>query len=199
MHPNPLFRSEDRVLLEQLVEEAGFGMVFLTTPDGPRVAHVPLLISQDGRLQFHLARSNLLTAHLEGACALVVVNGPDGYVSPRWYADHREVPTWDYVALELEGTVARLDNAGLEDLLHQSIAHFEARLGGPHLRASEIPEDRWAKLFEAIVGFELDIDQWRPTIKLSQKKAAEVRARIAEAQEALGKTELADWMQRVPA
>ena len=43
MHPNPLFRSEDRALLEALVDEIGFGMVFAATPDGPRVAHTPLL------------------------------------------------------------------------------------------------------------------------------------------------------------
>ncbi|MDG5749096.1 FMN-binding negative transcriptional regulator [Qipengyuania sp. XHP0207] len=199
MHPNPLFRSEDRALLEQLIEEAGFGMVFLTTPAGPRIAHVPLLLTQDGRLRFHLARSNMLTEHLEGACALVVVNGPDGYVSPRWYADRREVPSWDYVALELEGTVSRLDDAGLETLLHQSIEHFEVRLGGSQWRASETPDERWARLFEAIVGFELEIEQWRPTLKLSQKKPAEVRTRIAKAQEALGNAGLAEWMRRVPA
>ena len=101
MHPNPLFRTDDRELIESIVAEAGFGMVFLTTPDGPRVAHVPLIASGDGALQFHIARSNALAAHLDGAKALVVVNGPHGYVSPRWYADRASVPTWDYVAIEL--------------------------------------------------------------------------------------------------
>ncbi|HEY7807874.1 MAG TPA: FMN-binding negative transcriptional regulator, partial [Croceibacterium sp.] len=43
MHPNPLFRTEDRALLEALVEEVGFGMIFAQTSDGPRVAHTPLL------------------------------------------------------------------------------------------------------------------------------------------------------------
>ena len=47
MHPSPAFRSgqigEDRALFAALIAEAGFGMVFLSTPDGPRVAHVPLL------------------------------------------------------------------------------------------------------------------------------------------------------------
>ena len=28
MHPNPLFRIEDRALIEALIEEVGFGMVF---------------------------------------------------------------------------------------------------------------------------------------------------------------------------
>ena len=33
MHPNPAFRIEDRALLESLIEELGFGMVFAQTPD----------------------------------------------------------------------------------------------------------------------------------------------------------------------
>lgn len=41
MHPNPAFRHEDRALLEALIAEIGFGMVFAATADGPRVAHVP--------------------------------------------------------------------------------------------------------------------------------------------------------------
>ena len=39
MHPNQAFRTEDRALMETLIDEIGFGMVFATTPDGPRVAH----------------------------------------------------------------------------------------------------------------------------------------------------------------
>src|SRR5690606_19544323 len=81
MHPNPQFRSEDRQLLETLIEQIGFGMVFLTTPHGPRVAHTPLKSTGTGQVRFHLARGNALSGHLEGATALVTVNGPDAYVS----------------------------------------------------------------------------------------------------------------------
>ncbi len=77
MHPAAAFRSDDRALMASLVEEIGFGMVFATTPDGPRVAHTPLLLTGDGALQFHLARGNALTRHLDGMEALALVNGPD--------------------------------------------------------------------------------------------------------------------------
>lgn len=67
MHPNPLYRTDDRALCESLIAEIGFGMVFAQTPDGPRVAHTPLLATGDGAVQFHLARSNALTRHLDAA------------------------------------------------------------------------------------------------------------------------------------
>ena len=98
MHPNPAFRHDDRALFERLIREIGFGMVFAATPDGPRVAHVPLVSDGNGTVQFHLARGNALARHLDGMVALAVVNGPDAYVSPRWYGhDPNQVPTWNYV------------------------------------------------------------------------------------------------------
>jgi len=195
MHPNPLFRSEDRALFEALIDQTGFGMVFLTTPDGPRVAHTPLLSTGDGAVQFHLARANALARHLDGATALVVVNGSDAYVSPRWYADRATVPTWDYVALELEGRVRLMDEDGLEALLHELIERHERRLGGEPWRAEEKPTEGWRKLLRAIVGFEMEVLAWRPTLKLSQNKPAEDRERIAGELEASGAPALAHLMR----
>ncbi len=195
MHPNPLFRSDDRQLFETLIDQIGFGMVFLTTPDGPRVAHTPLLSTGDGAVQFHLARGNALTRHLDGATALVTVNGPDAYVSPRWYDNRDTVPTWDYVALEMEGRVRRMADEGLEAFLHAVIAKFESRIEGEPWRAEESSEATWSGLFRGIVGFEMEVQAWRPTVKLSQKKSASERETIAAGQEAQGNGAIATLMR----
>ena len=178
MHPNPLFRSDDRQLFETLIDQIGFGMVFLTTPDGPRVAHTPLLSTGDGAVQFHLARGNALTRHLDGATALVTVNGPDAYVSPRWYDNRDTVPTWDYVAIEMEGPVRRIADGELDTLLYDLIDTHERRIEGQRWSAGEASEPMWNGLFKAIVGFELDVRDWRPTFKLSQKRTPAERETI---------------------
>src|SRR5690606_12388463 len=95
MHPNPLFRLEDRTLLEALIDEVGFGMVFAQAPHGRRVAHVPLFSPVDGALHFHLSRGNALAQHVAATVALAVINGPAAYVSPRWYDDRGQVQTWN--------------------------------------------------------------------------------------------------------
>jgi len=195
MHPNPLFRSEDRALFEALIDEIGFGMVFLTTPDGPRVAHTPLLSTEGGAVQFHLARGNGITRWLDAATALVTVNGPDAYISPRWYADRATVPTWDYIALELEGRVRRMDSEGLEGLLHGLILRHEGRVAGEPWRAEETPPQMWRTLLGGIVGFELEVLAWRPTIKLSQNKSAEERAQIAAGLDQSGAPALAQLIR----
>lgn len=191
MHPNPQYRHDDRALLETLIDQIGFGMVFLTTPDGPRVAHTPLLSTGDGAVQFHLARANALAKHLDGATALVTINGPDAYVTPRWYAQRGTVPTWDYVSLELEGRVRRMDQDGLEALLHTLIEKYETGLGGEGWSATETPPDIWRKLLSAIAGYEMEILAWRPTLKLSQNKSADDRARIIDGLEQAGSPALA--------
>lgn len=191
MHPNPLYRTENRALCEHLINDIGFGMVFAQTPDGPRVAHSPLLSTEDGAIAFHLARSNALARHLEGSTALIVVNGPDAYVSPRWYAVRDTVPTWDYVALELEGRVRRMDDVGLEAFLHAAIKQHEGRLGGAQWLASETSDKVWSGLLRGIVGFELEVLARRPTLKLSQNKSAVERAAIAEGLKAAGHAALA--------
>ena len=197
MHPSPAFRENDGARLHALIREVGFGMVFLTTPNGPRVAHVPVLSHSEGDIRFHLARSNAMTPHLDGARALITVNGPDGYVSPRWYDNRDTVPTWDYVAIEMEGVVRTLTDDELETLLHDVIETFEGDLEGEPWLASESSPKMWSGLFRGITGFSLEVEEWRPTFKLSQKKNASERARIAAGVEAAGKTELARWMREV--
>jgi transcriptional regulator len=172
MHPNPAYRSEDRALLETLINEIGFGMIFAQTPDGPRVAHTPLLHTGDGAVQFHLARGNALTRQLDGTTALAVINGPDAYVSPRWYQDQTRVPTWNYVALELEGRVRKMDDAGLLALLEGLSDRHEARIAeGTFWKIDKVPDAKLKGLLGAIVGFELEVLGWRPTLKLSQRDA----------------------------
>lgn len=196
MHPNAAFRAHDRALMESMIDEIGLGMVFAATPDGPRVAHTPIVWTGDGAVHFHLARGNALTKYLDGITALVVVNGPEGYVSPRWYADPEQVPTWNYVALELEGRVRRMDADGLLGMLETLSAREEARVtDGKPWTMDKIPENKLHGLLAGIVGFELEVQAWRPTFKLSQNKPAGERTRVAAGLEAQGSAGIATLMR----
>lgn len=196
MHPDPAFRHPDRALLETLIDEIGFGMIFAATPDGPRVAHVALFSTGDGAIQFHLSRGNALARHLDGATALAVINGPDGYVSPRWYADEGQVPTWNYVALELEGRVRRMDADGLLGMLETLSERNETRLAaGEPWTMDKVPPARMRGLLAGIVGFEMEIQAWRETLKLSQNKPADERERLAAGLEAEGSAAIAQLMR----
>ncbi len=201
MHPNALFRlagsePEQRTLMEALVQEIGFGMVFGQTPDGPRVAQSALYATGDGAVQFHLARGNGLTKYLDGLEALIVVNGPDGYISPDWYDGADQVPTWNYVSLELEGPVRAMDEEGLVALLDDLSAVNEARLAPktPWTR-DKMDGAKFDKMLGGITGFEMEVKAWRPTFKLSQNKSDAERLRVADELDRLGKKALAHFVR----
>lgn len=198
MHPNPKFRWEDRAAMADFVRDVGMGLVFAGTADGPRVAHVPVILCK-GRLQFHVARGNAITRHLDGATALFVVNGPDAYISPGWYAlGPDEVPTWNYVSVEVEGRVRQLDRDSLIAQVDALTAEQEARHApdAPWTREKADPV-RIDRMFDAILGFELDPQVWRGTIKLGQNKPAEARLSAADALDAAGRRGIAHLMRNL--
>lgn len=201
MHPNPAFRikgdaATERQMMEALVQEIGMGLIFAETPDGPRVGHVALYSTGDGAVQFHLANGNALTKHLGGKTALLVVNGPDAYISPDWYDGADQVPTWNYVSVELEGPVRAMDSDGLTALLDDLSAVNEAKLEPkkPWTRDKMAPA-KFDRMLGAITGFEMEVLAWRPTLKLSQNKPDADRLRAADELDAHGKRAMAHFMR----
>lgn len=176
------------------VGATGFARVFLTTPDGPRVAHAPAIVVGE-RVRFHLANGNALVPHIDGATALLLVEGPNAYLSANWYADVRgAVPSWNYVAVECEGLVRRLDHDALVDLLDRSAATLEPRVGEDWTRAKMEPA-RFAAMTRAITAFELTPAVWRGTTKLSQNKSDDEAGRVIAGMERAGAAAMAAAMR----
>lgn len=197
MHPNRKFHIRDREAMASLVRELGFGILFVTTEQGPRSVHVPVLLDAD-RLRFHVSRGNAVYPALaSGAAALFVANGPHAYISPEWYGLDDRVPTWNYVAVELEGPVRALDTEELVRLVDDLSAENEARLAPkiPWTRDKMSP-GRFEGLLKAIAGFEMEVADWRGTAKVDQDKPDEVRTRIADALAERGEREMAETMRK---
>ncbi|WP_342250854.1 FMN-binding negative transcriptional regulator [Sphingomonas sp. OTU376] len=197
MHPHPAFRWEDRPAIRDLVRDIGFGALFASTPEGPRVAHVPVVWLDDDTLAFHVSRGNRIAKHLDGATALFSLQGPDAYVSPDWYdMGPDEVSTWNYVAVELEGNVSRMDDAGLLEHLDALAHEQERRLAPkPEWKRDKVDPAKIAKMLTAITGYRLQVQAWRGTLKLGQNKPDAARLAAADALEALGRRAMAALMR----
>jgi len=180
MHANAAFRfkSDDRAL--SFVAAHGFAHIFGMTPDGPRVAHAPLLVLPGGTLAFHLANMNALAKHLDGEPVLVSIGGPGSYISPNWYADPAaSVPTWNYRTAEIEGQVRAMRADELEDLLDLASATFEPRVG-ENWTMAKMERPRAEAMMRAITGFELTPSIVRSTDKASQNRSeADARGVVA--------------------
>ncbi|HEY5710454.1 MAG TPA: FMN-binding negative transcriptional regulator [Allosphingosinicella sp.] len=178
MHPNRIFAWEDRDAMLAFVADISFATI---VTDGPLVAHAPVVAASPDRLRFHLARGNRAAASLDGRRAILSFLGPDAYVSPDWYGTPDQVPTWNYLAVEAEGTLRRLDEAELATLLDDLGAAHERRLAPklPWTRDKMSP-GRFEAMLKAITGFELEIEELRGTRKLGQHKAEAERRGAAD-------------------
>lgn len=185
MHPARLFHQTDEAALAAVVAARGLAVIIGVASGRPVVAQAPVLL--DGRrLRFHLSRGNALASALagDGASALAVVTGPDAYVSPDWYGLDDQVPTWNYLSVEIEGPVRALDDAGAATLLDDLSARFEAPLAPkPVWTRHKMTPGRFEALLRGIVAFEVTVERLEGTWKLSQNKPAAAIAGAAAALE----------------
>jgi transcriptional regulator len=193
VHPDSRFRIDNEAVMRAVVLRERMVHLFAATPAGPMVVHVPVTMTDAGDFRFHLARSNRVTPHLNGARVLASVMGPHGYISPDWYADVRDqVPTWDYVAVEIDGTLAELDHDALVGQIEALAAANEATLAPkPEWRPGGVDPVLRDKMLGALCVFELKVMAMRGTAKFSQNKDAADRAGVRNALIAQGKVALA--------
>lgn len=183
MHPNPAFRQEPEFLNLHLARKRGFGTLVLNGDPLPLVSHVPFALDDAGReAELHLVRSNpIARAVTEATPAVIAVSGPDGYVSPDWYGDPAQVPTWNYVAVHLRGKLIPGDPQTMRDHLEKVSAQFEERLPKRPWTVDKMPEDTLERMMRQILPFRFEIEEVDGTWKLNQNKTDSARESAAEA------------------
>ena len=173
-------------------------------PDGLHAAHIPVLLSADAQtLDMHFVRSNPIVRLLgQPIEALVAILGPDGYVSPDWYAVTDQVPTWNYVAVHLRGTLELLDHTAMRDMLDRQSAHFEDQIDKTPWTTTKMTPVVLEKMMRQIVPCRMTITDVQSTFKLNQNKPDDVRLRAADVMETSGigheTTALANLMRHPP-
>lgn len=187
MHPNPAFRQSPRDLNLAFARSRGFGVLSINGPDGPLAAHVPFLLNDDASFaELHLARSNPIARAALPAPALVAVSGPDAYISPDWYGPHEQVPdqvpTWNYVAVHLRGTLEPLPEDALRPHVDGLSAEHESRIADKRpWTSAKMSEGAMPRMMRMILPFRFRVTSIEGTWKLNQNKSPEIRARAAEA------------------
>ncbi len=190
MHPNPVFHDADAARNLAFARDRGFGVLAMNAPDGPLISHVPFVLSDDGAsVALHLVRSNPIARLLASSPQPVrlAVSGGDSYVSPDWYEVPDQVPTWNYVAVHLTGTLELRPQDELRALLDMQSAHFEDRLR-PKMpwTAGKMDGAALDRMMRQIVPCRITVTAVDGTWKLSQNKPDNVRLRAAAGVEAFG-------------
>lgn len=183
MHPNPAFRQEPTFMNLAMCRKRGFGVLSMNADPAPLISHVPFFLDETGdTAELHLVRSNpIARAVVEPTPAVIIVNGPDGYVSPDWYDTPDQVPTWNYVAVHLRGVLEPMEAGLMREHLDRLSAHFEARLAPkPMWSTSKMSDEALDRMMRQILPFRFKVRQVDGTFKLNQNKTDEARAGAAE-------------------
>ena len=173
------FAVEDLEEIRGLVRDVHVGQLVTVGADGvPDASLLPVLWEGD-EVVVHLARANEHWRRVvDGSPGLVVVTGPDAYITPRWYASKREhgrvVPTWNYSAVHLSGPVTVHDDP---EWLRQAVTrltdHHEGRTAdGERWHVDDAPTRFVDGQLRAIVGVSMVVTGVEAKAKLSQNKNA---------------------------
>jgi len=186
------FRPTDAEVRE-LLSNLDAAELITVTGDGLLATFLPLIhepagasaeAGANGRLMGHVARNNRQWKTPPTGEALVIVRGPEAYVSPSWYATKTEhgrvVPTWNYITAHVHGRfVVHDDLAWVERNVRALVERHEARRAQPW-RVDDAPPEYVAGQLRAIVGVEVVISRIEAKVKLSQNRSkADVEGAVA--------------------
>jgi transcriptional regulator len=175
-------RVSDQAEATAFVDAHPFAMLCVNGPDGPVIAHVPLVSVKDGEgrlveLIGHVARANPFHELIEesGTPVVAVFRGADAYVSPSFYPSKQEhgkvVPTWNYLAAEARGTIfIDRDAANMLDYLVPLTNQMESHRPVPWA-VNDAPADYLSMMTRAIVGLKIKVSHLTGKRKISQGKS----------------------------
>jgi len=132
--------------------------------------------------------------------AIVLVDGPDGYVSPSWYPSKAEsgevVPTWNYVSVHLHGRLSAVNDAvWLREMVESLTVRYEAGRERPW-SVGDAPAEYLDRMLRGIVGLEFRVDRVEGKAKLSQNRSEADRAGVIIGLRAEGAEALLGEMER---
>lgn len=174
------FSQTDLSQLHDMLERYSFAILVTPTDAAPQITHLPLLLDRSagpsGTIVGHLARANPHADQLLERPSTVIYSGPHTYISPTWYEADHVVPTWNYVAVHVTGSVELVEEpTALREIVERMTDTYEAAMPAPWKPPHSTAIDR---MLDQIVGFRLRIDSIEGKWKLNQNHSPERRRKV---------------------
>jgi transcriptional regulator len=132
-------------------------------------------------LNSHLARANdqwrTFTPENE---VLVIFGGNHTYISPRWYSQAGNVPTWNYLAVHAYGVVSIVDDQDeLHGILSRLVDRYESNSGAiPEYHLDTLPKELVIKKMKGVVGLRIRLTRLEAKFKLNQNRSRPERENV---------------------
>lgn len=162
---------EDLNFIRDFIKAHSFGTLITNSDSGMNANHYPFLMSVEEDTTYlwtHLARSNPQWKTLENEC-LITFTGPHAYMSPTYYVEKLNVPTWSYTAVHARciGEVVS-DNTLERELMKSLVTYYEEQ--NQTNWDYNLPEEFHEKLLKAIVWIKFKVIDLDGKFKLSQNR-----------------------------
>jgi transcriptional regulator len=188
------FRVDDLAPMHALLRGRPLAALVSGGAEGLYASHMPTVLKDDGPygvVEFHLARANPHWKTLaECTEALMIFQGPDGYITPNWYpskAEHEKVvPTWNYAVVHAYGRPEMTQDA---DWLQRHVAELTAQQEKTEAKPwalTDAPETYVKAMLCGIVGFRFAITRLEGKWKMSQNREMQDRDGVAKGLAARG-------------
>lgn len=204
----PAHFKPDDAEVRGLLRNLGASNLITATAEGLLATMLPLVyddpwsrpgLGEWGALLGHVARNNRQWQIPASGEAMVIAQGPDAYISPRWYETKREhgrvVPTWNYITAHIHGRLVVHDDPAWVERNVRRLTEQHERGAAVPWSVDDAPEAYVAGQLRAIVGLEVVIDRVEGKFKLSQNRSdADITGAI-EGLEARGERQVAKAMR----
>lgn len=172
-------QNTDPLAARQFIKDNGFAILISLTGGQLWATHIPMILSEDSsKLSGHVSKANKQWKGFETNTAdvLAIFNGPHTYISSSWY-DHENVPTWNYIAVHVYGSIRIIEGDELYESIRQLTHKYEQHSEKP-VSVETMTPDYVRRELNGLVGFEIEIKNIEATYKLSQNRDAENHKRI---------------------
>lgn len=179
------YKNEDLGEIKKFLKSNSFGILINQVDGKPWATHIPLELAMDSTgndvLVGHIAKANPQWKYFTAdAQVLCIFNGPHSYVSSSWYKEE-EVPTWNYIAVHVYGTLKIQAEEALLASLHKLVDKYERDSKQPVSSRQMSPKTM--RQIKGVVGFEIKIEDIQATYKLSQGREHDHPKIITELEE----------------
>jgi transcriptional regulator len=170
MYTPKYYQNHDAAEVKDFIRQNSFGILVSQAAGKLWGTHIPMeLTAGDSKLQGHISKGNPQWKNFNDAGEVMAIfTGPHGYISSSWY-DHENVPTWNYIAAHVYGTIRIIEGDELLHALKEIVNKYEKNSERP-VSVEKMSPSYIEKAIHGIVGFEITITDIQATYKLSQNR-----------------------------
>jgi transcriptional regulator len=169
---NPKHAVTDEAVVRRLIAENPWATIVSHNGDQLVASHYPVLLDDRAAedeltVVTHVGRPDEQIHELGDSEVLLIVAGPQGYISPSWYSEGTtRVPTWNFSVAHCYGVPEILDPDENLRVLTRLVEHFEQHVERPAYLDPEVG----ARIAPGTVGLRIPITRFVCKVKMSQDK-----------------------------